>query len=110
MLSSYFCVSFSRERKSERIKRTFETQNPYLREPYSVVQLLAERLDLPKLLKLEAVEKMTTYDICEAWADKRGYVRTHHMFSRILHLYFVSVFCEKKWPFNILFFNILILK
>lgn len=47
---------------------------PQVREPYSVVQLLAERLDLPSLLKLEAREKMTTYDICEAWAEKRGYV------------------------------------
>ena len=45
-----------------------------VREPYSVVQLLAERLDLPKLLKLEARPIWTTYDICEAWADKRGYV------------------------------------
>ena len=50
------------------------------REPYSVVQLLAERLDLPKLLKLGNVNKQlttqcrTTYDICEAWANKRGYV------------------------------------
>ena len=45
-----------------------------VREPYSVVQLLAERLDLPKLLKLEARPVWTTYEICEAWADKRGYV------------------------------------
>ena len=42
-----------------------------VREPYSVVQLLAERLDLPKLLKLEARPQWTTYDICEAWADRR---------------------------------------
>ena len=44
------------------------------REPYSVVQFLAERLNLPKLLKLEAKNKWTTYDICEGWAEKRGYV------------------------------------
>ena len=42
-----------------------------VREPYSVVQLLAERLDLPKLLKLEARPQWTTYDICEAWAGKQ---------------------------------------
>ena len=41
-----------------------------VREPYSVVQLLAERLDLPKLLKLEARPQWTTYDICEAWAGR----------------------------------------
>ena len=86
-----FCVGFSRERKSERIKRTFETKNPNRREPYSVVQLLAERLDLPRLLQLEAREKMTTYDICEAWAEKRGYVRTHLMFPRILNFLFAIV-------------------
>ena len=42
------------------------------REPYSVVQLLAERLDLPSMLKLEQQrsKKWTTYDICEAWAGK----------------------------------------
>ena len=45
------------------------------REPYSVVQLLAERLDLPSILKLEQkADKWTTYDLCEAWAYKRGYV------------------------------------
>ena len=65
---------------------------PQVREPYSVVQLLAERLDLPRLLQLEAREKMTTYDICEAWAEKRGYVCTHHMFSRILNFLFETVF------------------
>ena len=31
---------------------------PQVREPYSVVQLLAERLDLPRLLQLEAREKI----------------------------------------------------
>ena len=47
-----------------------------VREPYSVVQLLAERLDLPSLLKIQNTSEKpwTTYDICEAWALKRGYV------------------------------------
>ena len=46
------------------------------REPYSVVQFLAERLDLPRLLRLhsENDKKWTTYDLCEAWAEKRGYM------------------------------------
>jgi hypothetical protein len=45
-------------------------------QPYSVIQFLAERLDLPKLLKFGDNNKKkvwTTYDICEAWAEKRGY-------------------------------------
>lgn len=45
------------------------------REPFGVVQFLAERLDLPKILRLpESPKKWTTYGICEAWAAKRGFV------------------------------------
>ncbi len=45
------------------------------KEPFSVVQYLAERLDLPKILKLpNQREKWSAYDICEAWAEKRGYM------------------------------------
>jgi len=48
---------------------------PQTREPYSVVHFLAERVDLPKILKLNSRDKpWTTFDICEAWAEKRGYV------------------------------------
>ena len=40
-----------------------------------MVQFMAERLDLPEILKLPKREKpWTTFEICEAWAEKRGYV------------------------------------
>ncbi|GFG32691.1 hypothetical protein Cfor_05158 [Coptotermes formosanus] len=47
-----------------------------LREPFSAVQYLAERLDLPNLLKLqhpEQDEEWSAMDICDAWALKRGF-------------------------------------
>ena len=59
-----------------------------VREPYSVVQLLAERLDLPKLLKLEARPQWTTYDICEAWAGR----------LKKLPLFFIDTTLVKKRP------------
>merc|ERR1719225_2348343 len=45
------------------------------REPYSALLFLAQRVDLPKVLKLPRREKpWTVFDICEAWAEKRGYI------------------------------------
>ncbi|XP_013073430.2 guanine nucleotide-binding protein-like 1 [Biomphalaria glabrata] len=57
-----------------------------VREPYSVVGFLAQRIDIPKLLKLSppdmsSVEKdeesgqllWSAHDICEAWAIKNGF-------------------------------------
>jgi hypothetical protein len=47
-----------------------------LREPFSAVQYLAERLDLPSLLKLqhpEHDEQWSAMDICDGWALKRGF-------------------------------------
>lgn len=47
-----------------------------LREPFSAVQYLAERLDLPNLLKLqhpEHDEQWSAMDICDGWALKRGF-------------------------------------
>jgi len=48
-----------------------------LREPYSVVQFLAERIDLPYLLDLTLPEDekvWTAYNMCEAWALKKGFL------------------------------------
>jgi len=48
-----------------------------LREPYSAVQFIAERLDLPKLLDIELPEderKWTAFMICEQFAFKKGFV------------------------------------
>ncbi|KAG8199035.1 hypothetical protein JTE90_021048 [Oedothorax gibbosus] len=54
-----------------------------LREPYSAIAFLGQRMSLPNILKLrhpelESFEKgeeirWSSYDICEAWAMKRGF-------------------------------------
>ncbi|NXX42870.1 GNL1 protein, partial [Tricholaema leucomelas] len=45
-----------------------------LQEPYSAVGYLASRLPLPTLLQLpSATSAWTAWDICEAWAEQRGY-------------------------------------
>lgn len=50
-----------------------------VRDPISVVRYVAERLDIPSILKLHQSEEdlgyseWTSYSICQAWAEKRGY-------------------------------------
>lgn len=50
-----------------------------LREPYSSVNYIAERIDLVKLLKIKKSEEnyenqgWSAMEICEQWATKRGY-------------------------------------
>ena len=56
-----------------KIYNNYEKYTLYaFREPYSVVQYLAERVDLPKVLRLEPKSSWTAYDLCEAWAIQRG--------------------------------------
>ena len=49
-----------------------------VREPFSVVQFLAEKVDLISLLKLhaqkeeEATNNLSAHDVCEMWALNRG--------------------------------------
>ncbi|XP_044758099.1 guanine nucleotide-binding protein-like 1 [Coccinella septempunctata] len=48
-----------------------------LREPYTTVKFLAERLNLQKLLRIEHPEQDDTWsamDICDGWSKKRGFV------------------------------------
>ncbi|XP_068627208.1 guanine nucleotide-binding protein-like 1 [Battus philenor] len=48
-----------------------------LREPYTTIRYLAERLDLPKLLRIDHPDNDDTWsprDICDGWAKKRGYL------------------------------------
>lgn len=48
-----------------------------LREPYTTIRFLAERLDLTKLLRIEHPYNDDTWsamDICDGWARKRGYL------------------------------------
>lgn len=47
-----------------------------LREPFSAVQYIAQRLDIPAILGLKHPEKdqaWSAIDICEAWAINRGF-------------------------------------
>ncbi|XP_015121472.1 guanine nucleotide-binding protein-like 1 [Diachasma alloeum] len=47
-----------------------------VREPYTTIKFLGERLDLPKLLRIQHQENDETWsalDICEGWAAKRNY-------------------------------------
>lgn len=47
-----------------------------LREPYSCIQFLAERVDLVSMLKIQHPEKEDTWsamDICDGWAQKKGF-------------------------------------
>lgn len=48
-----------------------------VREPFSTVQYIAERMDLPKLLKLqhpEGDDEWSAMDVCDGWAQKRGFI------------------------------------
>lgn len=50
-----------------------------LREPYTAIGYMAERLNLVRLLRLQHPEGDTettwsAYDVCEAWAEKRGFL------------------------------------
>ncbi|XP_033312012.1 guanine nucleotide-binding protein-like 1 [Bombus bifarius] len=45
-------------------------------EPYTTIKFLAERIDLPKILKLQHQDNDDTWsamDICDSWASKRNF-------------------------------------
>lgn len=49
----------------------------HLREPYTTVAYLAKYLNLPELLKIKHPsddDSWSAYDVCEAWAIKRGFM------------------------------------
>lgn len=54
-----------------------------LREPYSAIQYISQRIDVPKILSINHPEakkgsseglEWSAYDICESWAVKRGFI------------------------------------
>ncbi|XP_008190921.2 guanine nucleotide-binding protein-like 1 isoform X1 [Tribolium castaneum] len=48
-----------------------------LREPFTTIKYLAERMDLPNMLRIEHPENDDTWcamDICDGWAKKRGFL------------------------------------
>ncbi|KAJ3662852.1 hypothetical protein Zmor_007175 [Zophobas morio] len=51
-----------------------------LREPFTTVKFLGERLDLPNMLRIQHPEDDDTWcamDICDGWAKKREYWTSH---------------------------------
>jgi ribosome biogenesis GTPase A len=48
-----------------------------LREPFTTVKFLGERLNLPNMLRIEHPENDDTWcalDVCDGWAKKRGFI------------------------------------
>ncbi|XP_043278283.1 guanine nucleotide-binding protein-like 1 [Venturia canescens] len=48
-----------------------------VREPYTAVKFIAERIDLPKLLRIQHQDNDDTWssmDICDGWAAKKNYL------------------------------------
>lgn len=43
-------------------------------EPFSAIQYLAERVNVPRLLRLRLDEAWSSRAVCEAWALRRGYL------------------------------------
>uniref|UniRef100_A0A6M2DGQ7 Guanine nucleotide-binding protein-like 1 n=1 Tax=Xenopsylla cheopis TaxID=163159 RepID=A0A6M2DGQ7_XENCH len=79
-----------------------------LRETFSTIRFVAERLDLPKLLHLihpDDDEEWSPFNICEAWAIKRGFLTAraarpdiHRAGINLLQLCLSGVICLKLTP------------
>ncbi|XP_026481758.1 guanine nucleotide-binding protein-like 1 [Ctenocephalides felis] len=79
-----------------------------LRETFSTLRFVAERLDLPKLLHLihpDGDEEWSPYNICEAWAIKRGFLTAraarpdiHRAGINLLQMCLSGVICLKLKP------------
>ncbi|ODN05747.1 Guanine nucleotide-binding protein-like 1 [Orchesella cincta] len=81
-----------------------------LREPYSTIKYLAERLDLPKILRIthpEGESEWCACDIADGWAVKRGYytakaarLDTYRGANHILRLALDGRICLCLYPPN----------
>jgi len=81
-----------------------------VREPYSVVGFLAERLDLPELLNIkldEDEESWSAFGICSAWAELRKYTTartsrpdTYRAANQILRMALEGKICLALEPPN----------
>jgi hypothetical protein len=62
----------------------------------SIVQYLAERVNLVKLLSIthpeNAKAKWSAFDICEGWAIKRGYTTARFVYKRLHYLRVMGTF------------------
>ncbi|XP_070510977.1 guanine nucleotide-binding protein-like 1 isoform X4 [Cardiocondyla obscurior] len=81
-----------------------------VREPYTVVQFLAERVNLPKLLKIPHPENDDTWsamDICDGWAIKRDFktakaarLDTYRAANSLLRMTLEGKICLYVYPPN----------
>lgn len=79
-----------------------------VREPFSSVQYVAERLDLAKLLKLqhpEGDDEWSAMDICDGWAQKRGFytakaarLDSHRAANHLLRMALDGKICVCLYP------------
>ncbi|XP_026470042.1 guanine nucleotide-binding protein-like 1 [Ctenocephalides felis] len=74
-----------------------------LRETFSTLRFVAERLDLPKLLHLkhpDGDKEWSSYNICEAWAIKRGFLtaRAARPGINLLQMCLSGMICLKLKP------------
>lgn len=79
-----------------------------VREPYTTIKFLAERVNLPQLLKLQHQENDDTWsamDICESWAAKRHYMTakaarldTYRAANSLLRMALDGTICMYAYP------------
>ncbi|XP_008204925.1 guanine nucleotide-binding protein-like 1 isoform X1 [Nasonia vitripennis] len=81
-----------------------------VREPYTTIKFMAERVDLPKLLKLQHQDNDDTWsamDICDSWAAKRNYhtakaarLDTYRAANSLLRMALEGKICVYAYPPN----------
>ena len=79
-----------------------------VREPYTTIKFLAERINLPQLLKLQHQDNDDTWsamDICESWAAKRHYMTakaarldTYRAANSLLRMALDGTICMYAYP------------
>ena len=79
-----------------------------VREPYSTIKFIAERIDLPKLLKLQHQENdevWSAMDICDSWAAKRNFhtakaarLDTYRAANNLLRMTLEGKICVYAYP------------
>ncbi|XP_017891096.1 guanine nucleotide-binding protein-like 1 [Ceratina calcarata] len=79
-----------------------------VREPYTTIKFLAERTDLPKILRLQhpdGDDSWSAMDICDAWATKRNFVTaraarldTYRAANSLLRMALAARICMYVYP------------
>lgn len=79
-----------------------------VREPYTTIKFMAERVDLPKLLRLQHQDNDVTWsamDICDSWAAKRNYhtakaarLDTYRAANSLLRMALEGKICVYAYP------------